>query len=896
MPPLSYLCPLVVLMTAHSKRMTRSQNPKNTNWWLRAFFLLPAIEAAVSILLVFTAPSEGTNAWLLGLSAGRWLLIAGLFGIFSLFTVLAWLDLSQHRFWPKIEQKMLALIGHRYLYAIWLGVSLVVVVVAFYAIVLTFKFTDLFVLARLQRLSPIILWIFLFCLQTILVIPHVKAGAQSTKKKDSVIAIWKPTIIAFISMVVIAIFVHVTRLGLQPDRVGWDNPGVPLLGTQIFLALCLAALLYGLLWFIEKRFGWKISRTDWLAAFLLWMLAVWSWQSQPLTPTFFSPTPRAPNFEFYPYSDAATHDLGAQNLLIGNGFPDVLEKPLYSLFLAGLHALVGQDYQNVVFAQIAVLALFPVVLYLLGSTLHHRLSGGMLAFALILRETNAIALSGEIRVSHSKLLMTDLPTALGIAVFTLLLMRWLQSEREDLRWPMGVGGALGLLALLRSQTIVFLPVLLIVALWHSEPILRKRLVHGGIAFLGFALALSPWLFRNYQVTGQFGYSQPLQAMYLAKQYSLTPELAETGFPEGTPVSDYLSLGFSKVAQFAFNHPGDVAGFVSAHFFHNEVSSILVLPMRFDFADKLVAFYNLRPYWIGLEDRLWKECCSLDSYIANTPYWQNWNGAFPKDAWLPVFVNLGLISIGIGATWKKVGWLTMVPIGIHLLYNVSTAVARVSGWRLILPVDWILLMFYCLGIGQISLWAWRYIFANRITKDKKTAQQKRKLNQEIRPQRLMPLATTILFVGLLLPLAEIAIPARFESPRAESVQVAWDSSILSSGFDLRVADFLTQPKAEILVGRALYPRFYPVDAGEPGGQWSAFNSLPFSRMAFSLVGPKGYLVALPLESAPIAFPNASEVMIIGCEEQTYFKAAAIVFTDHSAQDLLTNNIDPFVCMQ
>lgn len=883
-------------MTAPKRQTSRSTPTTRNNKWVALLVLLPAIEAAVSIILVFSAPSESTNVWFLGLSASRWLLVAVFLGILAIFAFIAWTNLSRHRIWLKIEQKALALIEHRYLYAIWLGVSLVVVVVAFYAIVLTFKFTDLFVLVRLQRLFPTILWTFLFCLQTVLVIPQVKAGAQSTKKKGPVIATWMPIIIAFISMIVVAIFVHFTRLGLQSDLVGWDNPGVPLLGTQLFLALCLAALLYGLLWFIEKRVGWKISRADWLAAFLLWVLAIWVWQSQPLTPTFFSPTPRAPNYEFYPYSDAATHDLGSQNLLIGNGFPDVLEKPLYSLFLAGLHGLVGQDYQTVVFAQIAVLAFFPVILYLLGSKLHHRISGAMLAFAIIFREANAIALSGDIRVSHSKLLMTDLPAALGIAAFTLLIMRWLQSERSDARWLIGVGGALGVLALLRSQAIVFLPALLILVFLLSKQDLRKRLLHAGIVLLGFVLALFPWLFRNYQITGQFGYSQPLQAAYLAKQYSFTPELAETGFPEGTPVSDYVSLGFSRVIQFTIGHPGEVAGFVSAHFFHNEVSSLLALPMRFDFADKLVTFYNLRPYWIGLEGRLWNACCSLDDYISDTPYWQNWDGTFPADTWLPILISLGLISVGIGAAWKKVGWLALVPIGIHLLYNASTAVARVSGWRLILPVDWVLLMFYCLGVGQISLWVWNYLSATGSKKAANTVPQEREPVRRMRRQRMLPLGAAIFFVGLMLPLGEIVIPARFESPSSKEIQTLWAGSQLSAGLELRIDDFVSQPKAEILVGRALYPRFYPGDTGEPGGEWGAFNPLPYSRMAFALVGPKGYQVALPLESAPIAFPNASDVLIIGCEEGTYFRAAAIVFTDHSAPDLMTTSADPFTCTQ
>ncbi len=882
-------------MPARSNKNLAFSSGKVSRWFL-ALVILPAAEALVSIGLVFGAQSEGASAFFLGISATRWLLVLLLLGLAIVFGALAWLKFKRHKFWAKFEQRTLFLVNNRF-YHVLVFVLIVVAVICFYTILVTFKFTDLFVLARLQRIIPLVIWLFLFSLQTIIILPQTKAAKASRINKVFDSLELAPVGITFLLLVLVAAFVHFTRLGLQPDKVGWDNPGVPLLGTQIFMALCLAGLLFGILWLLAKGLGWEISRFDGFAAILLWVIAVWSWQAQPLTPTFFSPTPRAPNYSYYPYSDAATHDLGAQNLMIGNGFPDVIEKPLYSFFLAGIHSLVGQDYQNVVFAQIVVLALFPVVLYFIGGRFHHRISGALLAFAMIFRETNAIALSGEIRVSHSKLLMTDLPAALGIAAFTLLVMKWLQSDRRNYRWLVVVGGGLGMLALLRSQTIIFLPAVFVAAFLMYRTGIQKRLLVSGIMLFGFVLALFPWSFRNYQVSGQFGYSQPLQAAYLARQYSLTPELAETGFPEGTPVSDYVSLGFSKVWQFTLGNPLDAAGFISAHFFHNEVSSLLALPMRFDFADKLVTFYNLRPYWIGQEGKLWAECCSLNSYIANTPYWQNWNGIIPSEAWLPVLLNLGLVAIGIGTAWKKVGWLAIVPIEIHILYNASTAIARVSGWRLILPVDWVLLLFYCLGVVQVLLWIWDYIGATRSQKingDKNPRPSRQSKKNDPHWSGVAKIAAAIFFIGLLLPLSEKVIPARYQPLSEAEAQVLWDNSEFSQQFELHLEDFLSKPGAEILVGRALYPRFYAANEGEPGEQGSAFNPLPFSRMTFSLIGPVGSQVALPLVSSPAEFPNASDVFVIGCEEDAFFRASAVIFMDHLASDLITNLADPFVC--
>lgn len=851
--------------------------------WFRNYFWFAAAEAIGAIGLVFVAPSEGGSAFALGLSLTRWLLVAGLLALGIAFWVLARRDLLGNTARTRIESAL----GNPITYAATIAVGLLLSVICFYLILLTFKFTDELIQARLIRLLPVFAWLFLFSIQSLIALPRLKRREEiEFAPRD----IWRPFLAALVAFLVVGTLMFLSGFGLHPDRTGWDNPGVPLMATQVLASWLLGVLLYGFLGFIEKRWGWSVRSIDLLAVVALWAVAMWLWIAQPLSPTFFSPAPRAPNFEYYPYSDATTHDLAAQNLLIGDGFTTFIEKPLYSFFLVILHVLVGQNYQSIVTAQIVVLALFPSVLYVLASRLHHRLTGALLAFVVILREANAIALSGEVGVSHSKLLMTDLPTALAISALALLVLRWLQSDHRDLRWPLWVGGSLGLLMLLRSQTIIFLPFLTIIAFWRAGKVWTTRLVYAGLLLLAFALTAVPWMIRNYQNTGQFGYSQPLQAFYLAKQYSLTPENADPGFPENTPVDKYVSLGFARVAQFTAAYPGEVARFITTHFFHNITSSFLALPVRFDLADKVVTFYNLRPYWVGLEDRLWSECCSLDSYIASTPYWDQWDGVLPTEAWLPLLTNIGLVSIGVAAVWKKVRWLAFVPIGAFLFYNISTAIARVSGWRLILPVDWVLILFYCAGIAQIAIWIWQYMFGTIAQQIERHTSRKPAVWQK---QALPLWAAVFLGLGLLLPLAELVIPAQYpEISVAEAAQI-WERSDLAAQTGLDLTTFLEQPGADFRWGRALYPRFYTSGTGEPGQGISAYNILPFSRMAFWVIGAVDDQVALPLGSST-ELPNAGEVFVIGCSEDGYFRAAALVFPQNEAPDVLAGDANQFMC--
>jgi hypothetical protein len=850
---------------------------------LRLFFILPAIEAILAVGLIFSAPSEGGNALLLGLSLSRLLLVAALLAVAFFFAAIVWLNLRNHKLWQRLQTRILAALQNRFVYALVLVLSGLLALVAFYLCLLTFKFTDAFVLARLQRLLPIFLWLALFAAQLLVFAPLLGRSAQITIDRRSML----PALLAFLALAAVAVFIALSGLGLRPDRAGWDTPGTPLMATQILIAWLGALLLVAILGFAERKLNWQLSRVDWLAVFVLWLLAVVLWQSQPLSPTYFSPGPQAPNFSYYPYSDAAAHDVVAQNLLVGQGFSLVSEKPLYSFFLAAVHVLFGQDYTRIVTVQIVLLALFPAVLYLLATRMHHRLSGALLGLALILRERNAIALSGEINVSHSKLLMTDLPTALGIALFALLLLRWLQSDRQQLRWPLFVGAALGFLMLLRSQNLVLLPLLLLVAFWQGGKSWRPRLMYSGVLLLGFVLAALPWLLRNYAHTGQFGYSQPLQAAYLARQYSLTPEANDPGFPPDTPLEQYVTLGFANVRRFTLEHPGEVARFISAHFLHNEVSSLLALPIRFDLSDKLVNYYNLLPYWEDAEGRLWSECCSLDAHIANTPYWQSWNGDLPADAILPILANLALIAIGIGVAWKRVGWLALVPLGLHLAYNFSTAVARVSGWRLVLPVDWVLIMYYCIGLGQLSLWAWAYFAgqqAHKATEPRKKTQAAKSAPSR---ERLPQYAALILLAALSLPLTELLVPDRYAAANDTSALAAWRQSDFAGATSLDPAAFLEQDDATVLTGRALYPRYYAAGFGEPGGQWPAFNPQPFARLGFVLVGPGGQNVILPLQSAPAAFPNAVDVIVFACQAENYLRAVAVLFPNHEAADLISD---------
>ena len=188
------------------------------------------------------------------------------------------------------------------------------------------------------------------------------------------------------------------------------------------------------------------------------------WLSVPnevLKNSFYFPIDPPANMPL-PYSDSAYYDYMAHSLLIGTDYlGEIPTRPLYILFLTVLHLLFGENYNLIIVGQTLVLAAFPVVFYALGKKLHSRLAGLTIALLAIFREWTNLLVSSDTRVSNTKTLLVDTPTLLLILLACLFAFRWL--ERKDKRSAFIAGGVFGILLLLRTQSMLILPVVFVVA-------------------------------------------------------------------------------------------------------------------------------------------------------------------------------------------------------------------------------------------------------------------------------------------------------------------------------------------------------------------------------------------------------------------------------------------------
>ena len=160
-------------------------------------------------------------------------------------------------------------------------------------------------------------------------------------------------------------------------------------------------------------------------------------------------------------------------------------------------------------------------------------------------------------------------------------------------------------------------------------------------------------------------------------------------------------------------------------------------------------------------------------------------------------------------------------------------------------------------------------------------------------RVVGILAVLLGIGALIPLAERLHPERYGDLDVSKTLSEYESQITSSGLSLPEIDsFLQNPKAEILVGRALYPRYYIEFEGEV--HFYPVVVMAFPRTTFTMIGPDGEKgIVLPGEK-PDYFPHAVDVLVIGCKEQFYTDALAVIMLDQSGAAYTRSPASPLQC--
>jgi Dolichyl-phosphate-mannose-protein mannosyltransferase len=813
------------------------------------FFLLASLEAAVALLTLLRIPSEGA-----GYSITRWVLILALLGATVAFISAAYFAWRSSFFFSRWLDPLSQPKFHSVL-----NIAFPLLATATSIGAYTLRWWDpnrMF--STFERAWPLLGFIILFSLQSTVWLLAIRFGIHKP-----VFEARKHAFIAFVILLFVFGFVSLTKLGLTPDPAYWGEPGVPIQGWQLGLALTLSVLFLFLRLSHHPRglpfFKANPRRTDFLIGLLIWALGTGIWLSVPndvLKNSFYFPIGPPANMPL-PHSDSAYYDSMAHSLLIGTDYlGEIPTRPLYILFLTFLHLLFGENYNLIIYAQSYVLATFPVVLYLLGKKLHSRLAGITIALFAIFREWTNLLVSSDTRVSNTKMLLVDIPTLLLILLACLFAFRWL--ERKDKRSAFIAGGIFGFLLLLRTQSMLILPFIFAVAFLALRSEKRPWIAPFLMFTLGIVVSIAPWLTHNYLRIGKFAFDAPFQYQVLASQYAYTGNL-------DFQAVDLENKSLSQIlVTFAFRDPGFVAGFISNHFLATEVDTLLALPL-------IVSFNGLREpvnlYWTTFAGFLsWSNILILISYLA-------------------------IIAIGLGVSWKRWRWAGLLPLAYNLGYAAANGIGRFSGWRYDLPADWIAYFYFGIGFVEILFWLASF-FGTRFSDTEDADKTDSVVSKRMWASQILPLAVVFAFIGALPWIAEsVNPPARY--PISEHANLLAQIAELQNVISIdEVQAFGRQPESTILEGRLLYPRTFSANAGMASATpWPSYAPRDYPRLGFRLLNHDVRDVVFPNKGVPVENVHGRDVIVLGCQRENYVEARLLVFPNTNLTYLSNLALEP-----
>jgi len=858
------------------------------NFWI-IYFGFSALSGIIALILLKKIAPESSSIVLFGLSTPR-LMIAGFILCVSIFFFyFAIAPIMNPNQWLSRIESSCTFINRKTNWSLALFISIFTLISTLFFLTLISEISEPFVYAIFVRLAPVASWLLglsIISLILLLILKYVTTGFGRINKGLILL------IAVFVCLgVVFPLWVWIVR-PLIPEvspRTGWNNLGVPVVEFQLLISW-LAGIL--MLYVIQKINHCQICinksarvsnrKFDLILCIVLWIIAVVLWQSIQITPSWFVTERLYPNYENYPASDARVYDAVAQNALVGGGLQFVgtpfLRRPIHGLYLIILHSLAGQDYDCIVFLQIMLLALFPVFIYLLVKNMANRVAGVMASVFIILREANSIALAGSITASHVKLLMVDLVTAFFVLVLTFLVFLWYRNLHTGLAWSIASGGMLGVLGLLRIETFSFcLPIIVFFALSiFLEKIPFKLWFQQFLLFcLGTFLVVLPWVWRNWDLTGLLFIDAPgYRNLIMQQRFTPPPDTPLT--LENSGGDTFQTIGHKVLSAPLVliqtpapppvlaptrpdSAPSNLLPYFFAHLINNQLQTYLIFPSTFRGLDSLAGFIGHRDV-----DKLWKECCSLNNYVRRMPYWHRWDGKFLNQSIIPIFINMVILSVGISQSWKQRRFIGLFPLSISLTYLTVHAIFRNSGGRYILPVDWITIVYFSIGlmastVGTIGLF-------------------KEDVQIDLAPQDILPLikspgkkitlklfliGTLLLCIGCAMPIFERTSMNLFPDTRKkEMLEKLMQSNLLLDTDRSNLENFLASGGVT-WAGRLIYPQYFSAGYGAPGQETGSLSPAPYPRLVFYLAGRYGADLALPVSEKPPKIENTVEAIVVLC---------------------------------
>jgi 4-amino-4-deoxy-L-arabinose transferase-like glycosyltransferase len=547
------------------------------------------------------------------------------------------------------------------------------------------------------------------------------------------------------------------------------------------------------------------------------------------------------------------------------------------VFLAIGQWIFGPTIDRYLLFQIIVLALIPPLLFLLGKRMMGYAGGLFLAALAIIQEISSINLYEQIGSVNVKLENSELLTAFLLIILCLVLFNWYKSPGQK-KWAIFSGGLLGLSILVRFNSILIAPLILII-FWIANRKNKKIIVTGLCLFvLSFSLASMPGFLTERTATGNNFFIAKAQGILnsLNKTDTLsqnpkptaTPKATSTPVKPGSNATPKPNISISSKQSSngltytpSTTNRGGSAG-IFYHFLNNNYSSLAKLPTEL-FFEPISVQVDENIWNFKVAEPIWKENLSFQNVIA-------------------LLLSLMLVTLGIFTAGKKFGLAGLSPLVIQLGYYLGNAAAATSGGRYLEPVIWVTLIYFVLGIYTLTSLLVSLVRKDFQIKDIQSVNQPAaapapKYHEN---RKIVFLLIGFLFLGLLVPLSN-SLPNRMpEQGGKQTRQTAY--LLLSKNSSITAAQwqsFLSDPKSAVVEGIAYDARYYRSKFFLPGT----------STFEMMVLGKQTVIVSYMVDVIPTTyFSDGSDVILVGCliandtmwyAKRTIMQTYAVFQVDH-----------------
>jgi hypothetical protein len=265
---------------------------------------------------------------------------------------------------------------------------------------------------------------------------------------------------------------------------------------------------------------------------------------------------------------------------------------------------------------------------------------------------------------------------------------------------------------------------------------------------------------------------------------------------------------------------------------------------------------------------------MDLLMIREPFWAEFYSQ-PNVLNILIFIiNAVLLSLGFSSAYKNCPRPTIAFLALHIVYSLSSAVVRLSGWRFIQSADWMLYAFFALGLVE----AFR-LLAEKITRWPHSAAFMQWLEDpELKPparpitRNIILFGCVFLLVGGFIPLREALLPKNVPSYSRSEICSAVNKALQNSSSINEYSEFeeyCLNEDTPVIAGYGMYPRYFKSGEGyydRPGDPY--FGNQEYNRLVFRMVGEQNTKVFFRTNNPDIEFPNGATVFVVGRKNDTF----------------------------